>query len=297
MIARRPSTGSWAIGMTLEGRVEANEAVRLQIKGHSFTALQEPQTVYQAEMTWTSKIANLVRWRLGAILLAAILSLGFASSSRGQEPLNFAKPIGPSAELCLRVLTEAYQRIGITIRAADLPAERSLVESNKGSYDGEVTRVRGIENSYPNLIPVPVPLTRAEGLVFTKNIAIIVDGWESLKPYSIIIRRGLKFAEEGTRGMKVTLVNTYPECFKLVSMGRYDVTVCDRLAGYYFIRQHAYADLKVLEPALESFHLYHYLHKKNASLIPEISAALAQMQAEGRMKAIRAAYIEELLHP
>lgn len=248
-------------------------------------------------MTLISKNANLVRLRLGAIFLAATLSLAFASTSRGQESLIFARPIGPSAELCLRVLNEAYQRIGITIRDKGLPGERSLVESNKGSYDGEVVRVWGINELYTNLIPVAVPLTTAEGMVFTKNLAFVVDGWESLRPYSIIIRRGLIFAEKGTRGMKVTLVNTYPECFKLVSRGRYDVTVCDRLAGYYFIRQHEYSDLKVLEPALESFHLYHYLHKKNASLIPEITATLAQMQAQGRMMAIRAAFIEELLEP
>jgi polar amino acid transport system substrate-binding protein len=239
----------------------------------------------------------LVPWRLGAILLAAILSLGFPSTSRGREPLNFARPIGPSAELCLRVLTEAYQRTGITIRGTGLPAERSLVESNKGTYDGEVTRVRGIETSYPNLIPVPVPLTRAEGLAFTKKLAIVVDGWESLKPYSIIIRRGLKFAEKGTQGMNVTLVTTYAECFKLVSRGRYDLTVCDRLAGYHFIKKYGYSELKAQDPPVTTFNLYHYLHKKHAPLVPVITAVLSQMQAEGRLKEIRAEYIETLLQP
>lgn len=32
-------------------------------------------------------------------------------------------------------------------------------------------------------------------------------------------------------------------------------------------------------------------------MAPRITAALAQMQAEGRMRAIRAAYIDELLRP
>jgi len=228
-------------------------------------------------------------------ILAAVSSLGFPMASLGQDSLNFARAVGPSSELGLRVLTEAYECIGIAIRDTGLPAERSLVEANKGTYDGEVVRVKGIEARYPNLLPVPVVVTTAEGMAFTKKLDIVMDGWASLAPYSIVIRRGLKFAEKGTRGMKVTLVTTYDESFKLVSKGRYDVTVCDRLAGYYFIRKFDYADLKALEPPINTFPLYHYLHKKNTSLIPEITTILSQMQAEGRLVAIRAAFVDEML--
>lgn len=226
-----------------------------------------------------------------------ILVLAFPALSRGQAGLTFARPDGPTAKLCMRVLTEAYGRIGITICDTALPAERSLVESNNGHYDGEVVRVKGIEARYPNLIPVSIPVTTAEGMAFTKKRTIAIDGWESLKPYSIVLRRGLKFAEKGTLGMNVTLVTTYAESFMLVSKERYEVTVCDRLAGYYFTRKFGYPDLTAQEPPITTFQLFHYLHKKHAPLRPEITAALAQMQAEGLMRAIRTAYIDELLRP
>ena len=46
-----------------------------------------------------------------------------------------------------------------------------------------------------NLMMISVPVNFLDGVVFTKNHHFPVTGWESLKPYSIAIRIGTKFAE------------------------------------------------------------------------------------------------------
>ena len=91
----------------------------------------------------TSIKVYLIRWRWipRAFLLTAILSLGFPLASRGQDAMIFAHAIGPTAELCLRVLAETYGHIGIAIRDKGLPAERSLVESNKGTSFGDLPSI------------------------------------------------------------------------------------------------------------------------------------------------------------
>src|SRR6516164_7155708 len=56
-----------------------------------------------------------------------------------------------------QILTEAYQRLGITIVLKTFPAERALLISNSGvESDGELLRISGLGKDYPNLVVVPV---------------------------------------------------------------------------------------------------------------------------------------------
>ncbi len=217
------------------------------------------------------------------------------SPAYAQESLVFSRPDDPVAQVSVKVLGEAYHRIGIQIQTISLPAERALLSSNNGDVDGEVNRIKGIENTYSNLLMVPVPVNVLEGVVFTENVAVPVTGWNSLKPYKIGIRRGTKFAEQGTKGMNVEPVTTNRQLFLKLVMGRNDVIVTSHVEGLEQIKQLQLKTIIVLEPPLVIVNLYHYLHKKHAALIPDITKALIKMEAEGRIKAIREQAIAELL--
>ncbi len=58
-----------------------------------------------------------------------------------------------------------------------------------------------------------------------------MNGWESLKPYSIAIRIGTKFAETGTKGMNVKKFPTNDMIFRLVSKNLYDICITSRVIG------------------------------------------------------------------
>ncbi len=75
--------------------------------------------------------------------------------------------------------------------------------------DGEVQRFDGVEKLYSNLIKVEPPITFIEATVFTKLTRFEVAGWESLKPYTIGIIRGIKFAERHTKRMNAVAVKDY----------------------------------------------------------------------------------------
>ena len=59
------------------------------------------------------------------------------------------------------------------------------------------------------------------------------------------------------------------------------------------IRKLGLTDIRVVEPPLETVQFYHYLHKKNRSLIPGIDAVLRSMQASGRVAEIKTDFINE----
>jgi polar amino acid transport system substrate-binding protein len=135
-------------------------------------------------------------------LLALVASfIIYTNPSYAKNVIELSCPKDYLTEMSARVLTEAYRRIGITIKLRIVPAERSLYQSNSGDTDGEVGRIHGIENTYTNLIKVPTPVSYFEVMAFTKNLKFQVNGWESLKPYRIVARRGIKYAEKNTENM------------------------------------------------------------------------------------------------
>lgn len=225
--------------------------------------------------------------KVNGLLIFLLLSLLMMTGSvYAQEKLFFGTMDSPLAQIGKKILHEAYQRMGIQIDARILPAERALYMLNGGKFDGEVLRIKGLEEHYPNLRIVPVPVIALEGVVFTKDVTFEITGWESLKPYKIGILRGSKFAEKGTQGMKVEPVTTYKQVLLKLYLGRNDVAVMDRTNGLTEIRKLNMQGIRILEPPLVTTDLYHYLHKKHENLIPKITQIIQEMVKEGVPKKI-----------
>ena len=210
------------------------------------------------------------------------------------DPLILGKPVDTVAKISSRVLEHAYGQIGIPIRFAELPAERSLLKANEGSLDGDVNRVAGIEKKYANLVMIPVPINTVEHVVVTKNHEFTVDGWERLKPYSIAIRIGTKAVESGTAGLNVTAFPAYEKIFKLVAQDRYEISVVGRITAMEYINRYRLKELKVLEPPLTRLPLYHYLHKKHLNIVEKITRSLQTMLQDGSIARERELFIENL---
>lgn len=227
-----------------------------------------------------------LQWWLGICIFLAV----FTADAKPQ--LIFGRIPGVTNEIAEQVVKAAYQRIGISVDTTVLPPERSLLNSNQGLSDGEISRVAGLEKIYPNLIMIPVAVSSFDGVVFTKKTEFKVNGWNSLKQYSLCIRLGVKFAQQGTQGMKVVAVQSIDQCFKMLNNGRIDLVVESRDDGLYTIKKLKLQGIHVLEPPLETTNLYHYLHKKHMDLVPRVTKALTEMESEGRIKEIRKKTLE-----
>jgi polar amino acid transport system substrate-binding protein len=195
-----------------------------------------------------------------------------------------------------RVLREAYKRLQIDIKIRRLPAARALHESNIGVYDGELYRIRGVNKEYPNLIPISVPINVMEGVAFTEDIHFNVNGWESLRPFKLGIQRGAKFVERAafaTKRNNVQVVNTNAQLFKMLKGGRIEVVVASRLSGLNTMQVNGITGIKILDRPIESYRLYHYVHKKNKHLVVDLTSVLMDMEKEGLIKKIRREFIRE----
>lgn len=189
------------------------------------------------------------------------------------------------SQASFQVLKEAYGRLDISVTVTHLPGKRALHSSNKGVVDGELHRVPGIEETYSNLIPIPVAVAEVPQVAFA-NSEITVDGWSSLQGLRLAISLGYLLAEKNTEGMNRTMVPEWKNGFFMVESGRADVTVANLYMGLRIINEHDLKSVEPVLPPLELSPLYHYLHHRHRTLVPEITEVLESMKREGRIQQI-----------
>ena len=201
------------------------------------------------------------------------------------------------------IYTEVFRRLGYELRYDGYPSVRASRLSDAGKVDGEINRVSIYQASHPNMIRVDeshFPTTLA---AYAIKPGITIDGWNSLKNtgYMVEYRRGTKVVEIGLTKVvhpeKLSTITTTEQGLKRLILGRTDV--------YVDVEDIVTEKLKQLNPVhfdpvlvyqagvLEEETLHVFLHKKNAPLVPKISAVLKVMKEEGLVEKYKRSALEQ----
>lgn len=200
----------------------------------------------------------------------------------------------PATVIASRILEIAYKRLNLQIKVEQLPGERALRSANNGEMDGELYRRAGIEKDYPNLLQVAVPLMNYEIVVFCRDPSIVVPNWDALRSFAIGFVKGVKIIEANTQGMRADPTPTLRQAFMKLMLGRSDLVVANRLSGLAALRELNLDEMRILNPPLAKFPVFHYLHNKHASIVPQLFKVLSQMQDEKLITEIQHAVSHEL---
>ena len=227
--------------------------------------------------------------------LMLLLLIGSNVSVFAQQQLVFST-IQQSVNIRIseKVLIEAYRRLGVTIKLVPMPGARALRLAASGRYDGELARIGGLENTYPDLLRVPTPVNHLEGFALTRRQGLEILHVGDLTALKIGVRRGIKFTDELTRGMDVIPVNQNDQLIDILNRGRVDAVV---MALTSLLDQQAKGRLvgiKVQEPALVRRGMYHYLHKKHHNWLKPLNEQLLKMRNEGLLDLFRAQALAKL---
>ena len=133
-------------------------------------------------------------------LILLLWSGELQSQETYQKTIHFGTLNSPRTKVYQRafaLLTEAFKRNGLGFSMEVLPGKRSLMYVSQGVIDGDAFRVHTLNQSdeYPEIVRVDEPILIIDQSVWSKK-DIKVDGWESLKPYSIVYERGTLFIEK-----------------------------------------------------------------------------------------------------
>jgi len=201
----------------------------------------------------------------------------------------------PIQKISFDVLKVAYKKIGYDIQSKHYPFERALLTSNEGEVDGELSRIKGINSKYKNLIPITIPINFIEGHAFSWNKNLSVKNWDSLKQYNNLCVIGIKFVEKNLlkRGISCDEVSGVTQTLKMIEKKRYDVVVLPKINGVTALRKSAIQNVQIVGTRLIKIDLYHYLHKKNKHLVKKLQSVILEMEKSGRISEIREACIKK----
>lgn len=116
------------------------------------------------------RLCQLTIYSLKHITLSILFLLFAAYGVEGKTYVITTVAQGGLFDIGQRFLEEAYQGIGMEVAFAQLPAERALVNSNRGLVDAEIFCVDGNNEQYRNLLKVPISFISAENVVFSKSL-------------------------------------------------------------------------------------------------------------------------------
>ena len=177
---------------------------------------------------------------------------------------------------------EAFRRAGLHLKLVKVPAERALMNANAGIEDGDLSRIGGLEKSYPNLLRVPEKILDMHFVAFTRKPKLTEADWAGLDPYIVGYIKGWKIFEQNLRPPALLSPAHDPEqLFAMLEKNRIDVALYERWMGSALAKQMNLTDVRVVEPPLAVREMFIYLHRRHADKIPAITAALQAIKAEG----------------
>ncbi len=185
-----------------------------------------------------------------------------------------------------QIVLEAFARLGREAVITHLPAERSLLSASSGINDGDLVRVDGLQNNYPDLVQVHEQLINFEFVAFSKNPRIRMNDWEDLSGYSVGIVRGWKILEEKAVHSRLTKVDSLKLLFTLLEKDRADLVIYERLAGLHAIQTMHLRDIYLAALPLKVQPMYLYLHRSHRDLVEPLVRVLKSMKQDGTFQRI-----------
>ncbi len=194
------------------------------------------------------------------------------------------------------VLREAYKRIGYDVQITMLPAKRSLISANQGKTDGDIARIEGTDEVYPDLIMVPTPVVDFQGFAFTKSVTKEIREWSDLKGLRVGVVRGIRYSTIGTEGLNPFFANDYNQLFRLLVGDRIDVAIAGQSQGQLEIQKNfKNRGIRKIGHPLYKKPLYHFVHKKNKDLVVRLNDNLSDMAEKGEIDTILERAFQTLL--
>lgn len=181
-----------------------------------------------------------------------------------------------------QIVAEALSRIGYKLRVIHLPAERALINANRGIDDGVLHRIAGLNKTYRNLVQAGETTYKMQFVAFSKRTDIRIKRWDSLRPYTVGMITGWKILENNIPGgTEVVQVKNPEQLFSLLKNDRIDIILYGKWQGLNYLNTHDIHGVRMMKPPLAERKMYAYFNKKYKKLVPRFDRALRNMKADG----------------
>lgn len=188
----------------------------------------------------------------------------------------------------IRVLEQAYAKLGMRLELSHLPRKRAPAQANEGVYDGLPVALGMGAVAYENLVPVPVPLCKIGFRLYTTQPLPSPEmALAGLKAYEVATIRGVRMLELSLGDLNLIEAPTYGHLFGMLRRGRIDIALSP--TSLQLLEQHIPGGFHSQPAPLNPAFCYHVLHKSHASLLTDVAESLRGMIRSGELAAVYAA--------
>jgi polar amino acid transport system substrate-binding protein len=192
------------------------------------------------------------------------------------------------------IILEALKRVGYDASIKFLPWKRALEGTKLGKHDGLYSVYYRKEREEWFVYSDPLPANEW-GFYKRNDAEISFESFEDLRPYTIGVVRGY-VAPPGfdEAELKTDLAKDDEQNLRKLQKGRVDLVLTDRIVGKYIINTkipEATSELDWLDPPVSTEIQYLVFSKKSPdyeTILSEFNKGLAEIQADGTLKAIMA---------
>lgn len=176
---------------------------------------------------------------------------------------------------------EAFRRAGYELHLVQQPAERGLINANGGKIDGDLTRIKGLEVLYPNLVRISEKLFDWEFVAFSKTSSSIND-WQSIYDHPVGYIKGWKIYEKKLDGAKlVTIAGNAEQLFRLLTLDRVESILYERWQGLALMQKAGLQKNALDIHTIEKREMYIYLNENHSSIVTRVAEELRKLKSEG----------------
>lgn len=241
---------------------------------------------------------------LSAFLLVPALPLCSSAFAATPATITLAADTDPNTfgtRLAGLIYTEAFKRMGISLKIEFLPMARRTVLADAGEIDGDTGRSAQYGAAHPNLVRVEEPSFTVSFGLFGVNPKLKFKSLEDLRSSDLAVeyKRGVLFCENKLKALQLkhlSDITNEVQALKKLMAGRIDL-YCDvdppvrqTLNTPEFKGQHQVRE--ILD--LGTLPVHAYLHNKHSNLAPKLSATLKAMRDEGLLDTYRLKVEHEL---
>ena len=188
----------------------------------------------------------------------------------------------PYEAFFVRLLEEICLRNNIVLQRCTPPIGRSLINVNQGKDDGDGPRIAGLSTAFPNIVCVPEPFGEFHFGAFAKSPKFQINGWAGLTGLNVAYIHGWKIFDNQVKSAKsITKVKNKDLLFKLLDMGRTDVAMITKSAGYEMVQKLNLKRIRFIHPPLAIKPNFLYLHKRHKDLAFRLAQILRDMKQKG----------------
>ncbi len=232
-------------------------------------------------MQFPRTVCRLLLGVCAAFLATALLQ---TASAHPPTPRVYRISYSPGAAIHVAAMERVrvlYERAGLSVEFVPMPHKRSIRSAADGVVDGETGRIAGLEERFPGLRRVDVPLIRLTGAAYVLADSPIRQYHrsllDSLRPGTV---RGVQWALRELDGHRFEAVSDYPTLLGMLAEKRVDLILGSTLSVETALRGKHAILVRKLEPLVYDRPLYHYVNTRNSSLIPLLERTLRRLREE-----------------